>query len=408
MTKAIAVIGANYGDEGKGATTHHVASQRGIKDVVRFNGGSQAGHTVCVPGHRHVFQNYGSASFLGATTWYTKDVLVNPMYAFSEWETLTKLGVGPLLIRVPPEGIVVSPWDIAINQFLEVGRGTNRHGSCGHGINESVSRHLHPEGPKLVVKDLLDETRLNHYFKEGQNWFKARLKEEKEKGSFASLQETELQYLSSDAVLAEIASKFLVYSSAFFRTAVCVEEGIASKPEGPYALFEGAQGLLLDQEDADHFPHVTRSSTGLKNVLAACDNWGMELSEVYYCTRPYLTRHGQGPILKGLPCGDLWDLGEDRTNRSNKFQGSVRFAHLDWGMLNARIAKDLAQCKTKPEVQLSVICADQIHNQEKYDFYWNGEKTMEFDATDSDEILAYASVMTGLTITTFDGRKGNL
>ena len=68
-----AIIGANYGDEGKGLLTDYYAAKSKHSVVVRFNGGPQAGHTVVTPeGKRHVFSHYGSGTLAGAQTFLSK------------------------------------------------------------------------------------------------------------------------------------------------------------------------------------------------------------------------------------------------------------------------------------------------------------------------------------------------
>jgi adenylosuccinate synthase len=86
--------------------------------------------------------------------------------------------------------------------------------------------------------------------------------------------------------------------AAFWKRSPCRRK--ANRDRAGRLLFEGAQGLLLDQ-DRGFFPHVTRSNTGLRNVLTLADEWGLERLEVTYVTRAYLTRHGAGPLPHELP-----------------------------------------------------------------------------------------------------------
>ncbi len=73
MSKVIAVIGAGYGDEGKGLMTDYFSSQYDDAVVIRSNGGAQAGHTVVTPeGQRHVFSHFGSGTFNGSPTFLSR------------------------------------------------------------------------------------------------------------------------------------------------------------------------------------------------------------------------------------------------------------------------------------------------------------------------------------------------
>jgi adenylosuccinate synthase len=123
----------------------------------------------------------------------------------------------------------------------------------------------------------------------------------------------------------------------------------------PHLVFEGAQGLLLD-EHTGQFPYVTRSNTGLTNVvkLAPVD----EALNVWYVTRAYLTRHGAGPMV-----GEDSSVGDgvvDLTNKPNDWQGSLRFAPLDPYAVLANICRDVNACGRQVVVNVVVTCCDQV------------------------------------------------
>ena len=83
------VIGANYGDEGKGLMTDFLCRQHSADLVVRFNGGAQAGHTVVTPeGERHVFHHIGSGYFAGVPTYLSKFFVSNPVLFKQEYQEL--------------------------------------------------------------------------------------------------------------------------------------------------------------------------------------------------------------------------------------------------------------------------------------------------------------------------------
>src|SRR5206468_2979559 len=92
------VIGANYGDEGKGLMTdYHAAHAGGDGIVVRFNGGAQAGHTVTTPGGmRHVFSHLGSGTLAGAATFLSRHFVCHPPMFFKELEKLAAAGLRTL------------------------------------------------------------------------------------------------------------------------------------------------------------------------------------------------------------------------------------------------------------------------------------------------------------------------
>jgi len=118
-------------------------------------------------------------------------------------------------------------------------------------------------------------------------------------------------------------------------------------------VFEGAQGLLLDQNNKEFFPHLTRSNTGMRNVNALAEMAGFTDLDIYYVTRTYLTRHGAGP----LPGEDASMHFEDKTNGQNEWQGALRFAPLKWDPLQLRCFKD---CEGKHDYKIVMTHCDQL------------------------------------------------
>lgn len=83
--RARAVIGASFGDEGKGLVTDYLCAIQGAGIVVRFNGGAQAGHTVVTPdGLRHVHHHFGSGTLWGTPTFLSQFFIVNPIAFLAE------------------------------------------------------------------------------------------------------------------------------------------------------------------------------------------------------------------------------------------------------------------------------------------------------------------------------------
>ena len=107
-------------------------------------------------------------------------------------------------------------------------------------------------------------------------------------------------------------------------------------------IFEGAQGLMLDQNNKADFPFLTPSYTGIMNVVKLCDIMKIEEIEAHYVSRTYLTRHGPGPLPNemdmGLTC---------QTNVENTWQGKLRYAPLDLDALLGRVLVDVLANKNK-------------------------------------------------------------
>lgn len=134
------VIGANFGDCGKGLMTDYF-SQKPNSIVVCSNGGAQRGHTVTTPdGIRHVFHHFGSGTFNHASTYLSENFIVNPIIFKQEYDELMNLGYIPN-VYINQNCMLTTPFDMMANQIIEENRGKNKHGSCGLGIFETIKRY---------------------------------------------------------------------------------------------------------------------------------------------------------------------------------------------------------------------------------------------------------------------------
>lgn len=308
--RARIVIGSNFGDEGKGLVTDWLCSQ-GAGIVVRFNGGANAGHTVCTDQGRHVFRHFGSGTLCGVPTYLSQFFVCNPILFFEELKQLREIGFHPE-VYAHPECLVTTFADMMINQAKETKRGAGRHGSCGVGLHETVARSRLPE-LKITLADLWN----------GCHEIKDQLVEIC--GKYSSFR-TGSEIECDDVLISEFVSCCKEFSSYVNPLGI-------SQCKDP--VFEGAQGLLLDQNNREFHPHLTHSNTGMKNVRILCDQMGVYEKDIYYVSRTYLTRHGAGP----LPGENHELLYEDNTNHETQFQGRLRFAALDGG-LRSRCAID--------------------------------------------------------------------
>lgn len=310
--RARAVIGANFGDEGKGLVTDYLCASEGAGAVVRFNGGAQAGHTVVTPeGKRHVFHHFGAGTFCGVPTFLSQFFVCNPLAALYEANQLLELGVKPVLYA-HPNCIVSTFADMMINQLMENARGDKRHGSVGFGVNETILRSDIPE-LRITMSDLWNGASL-------EDRLKAICTKYAEFRSGKPI-------LEADAMITHFIQECSRFADAVHPL------GIA-QCEDP--IFEGAQGLLLDQNNKEFFPHLTHSNTGMANVRVLCEQAGIKHIEPYYVSRTYLTRHGAGRLPGENPVMTFFD----DTNTEHPYQGKIRFAPLDVENMLQRCASD--------------------------------------------------------------------
>lgn len=304
--KARAVIGANFGDEGKGLFTDYLASQGGDV-VVRFNGGCQAGHTVVTPSNqRHVFSHFGSGSFVGLPTFFSQHTIVNPVL-FAKEQLAAYEYLGGAKMYVHPDALVTTPWDMNANQDNEKDRGLKKHGSCGVGIFQTIVRDR--EIP-LRMRDLWD----------------------------ADLTDKIKDIMKGYGKSHDNPERFIDDCTFFSHY---VEPADIAKFKDP--IFEGAQGLMLCQSNMEMYPYLTPSRCGMTNVreLLYEGRFAPDACDTYYVSRTYLTRHGRGPLPNYDPKLDY----EDNTNVHNSWQEFLRFGHLDVEALLRRVHADCQSAK---------------------------------------------------------------
>lgn len=310
MPKISAVVGSWYGDEGKGQITQKLSYNTNGKVLnVLYNGGMQRGHTVKLNNNRHIFHCFGSGTFVGADTYWGEDFLVDPFATEIEYQ---KIGFENNIFSNPMCRIV-TPYDICLNQVKELSRNKSKHGSCGMGIYETIKRHK--EIP-LFIKDIFDISFMNNLRKIEDYFYK----EIKPYGDFGINYDTINSFKKSIDFLKEHI--------------VFVEDLPYKKYE--HIIFEGGQGLLLSQSNMKDYPHLTPSYTGSENIIKMVKDSDIEL---HYITRPYVTRHGAGPLptennlLRHL-------VPKDLTNQPNNWQDSIRYGNFCIKTIKNSITKD--------------------------------------------------------------------
>ena len=346
---ALAVIGAGFGDEGKGRVVDALASAAtGPVVVVRSNGGAQAGHTVAlIDGRRHVFHHFAAGALAGAYTHLSRFFVHHPMVFAAERRALQALGA-EVEATADPRGLVTTPWDMLVNQAVERSRGEGRHGSCGLGFGETIERSLSPRFA-LTVADLAGPGLRRRCEAIQGAWTPDRLE------ALGVRPTADVREMLADPRILKV----------FLDDCVRFADQVALRPDATLGadaqvVFEGAQGLMLDQV-IGVMPHVTRSHTGLVHMAAIAQEAGIDALDVAYVTRAYATRHGAGPLPGGADRLDGFDV-VDLTNAPNAWQGGIRYAPLDLDRLGGAIGADLALAPASALTlrrSLVVTCLDQ-------------------------------------------------
>ena len=324
MTSYQAVIGLGFGDEGKGKTTNFLCLQNPNALVVRYSGGQQAGHTVVLNGIRHVFSNFGSGFLNGNPTYWSPYCTIDPVGIMNELSDLLNLS-NTSILYIDAECPVTIPLDKFRNQALAEFSGT-----CGVGVGATHQRE--EDFYSLKFKDLFYPKVLEYKLKLIKDFYYKGMGEINE--SYMD------KFLSSVDMLINLPQSIqMVYKM----------------PEYDSTIFEGSQGLLLDQHYG-FFPHVTRSNVGSPNICALTNG---KIPTFYGVTRAYQTRHGKGPMTnEEIPHKILSNPLE--TNVYNPFQGQFKKSLLDVDLLEYAISSDKI-LRDHRDV-LVINCLDHIAN----------------------------------------------
>lgn len=361
-----AAIGAGFGDEGKGLTTDYLIREHGktgTKLVIRYNGGPQAGHTVETDdGKRHIFSHFGSGTFAGANTYFSKFCSVNPMLFNKEYDTLkAKVGTFPLQL-VSHLCQVTTPWDMILNQNVEKQRSGRKHGSTGMGVGVTEDRRLKEIETPIGYLSRLSRNGMRHEFSRIRDML------------FGLHTAPLYDYMGMRMDIKEMSQTDLSaftqkkYMESFLDHFELMLERIGLEFKGNHLfdydtiVFEGAQGLLLDERYGCS-PYTTWSNTGVHNVVELCNEMGVHLDEITYITRSYGTRHGAGPVYRdGSMRRDFRINIVDGTNVPNPWQGHLETFGLDEKVLSTTINKDadyaesnIPSCRGGRDIQLSLM-----------------------------------------------------
>ena len=333
--RTIAVIGKNFGDEGKGYTCSCLASSLKKSLIIKHNGGGQAGHTVEDPEGkwRFIHHQIGAGAEYHVPTLFTDSFMPDFFQLGKEVKDFTELfGFQPILYSEKNARITTID-DVLLNMGAELARGEKRHGSCGMGIEECVQRNA--AGYGITVEELATwtkqdlEDRLKQIRKEYMER-RAKILGIQAPDSSKSMKQSNLmnfsnpyyEMLQNETVL----ENFVVEVKENVKLLTLVDADRKWLEEFQNLIFETGQGLLLDQDYETYAPHLTSSKTGIHNPTIFLEKRGLSLEEAIYVTRPYVTRHGNGPLPCEVKRSELPGVEEDLTNQPNEWQGILRYA----------------------------------------------------------------------------------
>jgi adenylosuccinate synthase len=275
----VAVVGAQWGDEGKGKIVDWLSERAGI--VVRFQGGANAGHTLVVGNVEYKLSLLPSGvvrpdklSIIG------NGVVVDPWALLDEIDTMRGKGldISPRNLKLADNAALILPSHGALERAREERRGDKKLGTTGRGIGPAYEDKVGRRAVRVcdladpqALEDRVDDLLLHH------------------NALLRGLDASEFDRTELLASLREIAPKVLPYAAPVWRM---LDE---SRRAGRRILFEGAQGAMLD---VDHgtYPYVTSSNTVAGQAAAGSGIAPAAIGFVLGITKAYTTRVGAGPF----------------------------------------------------------------------------------------------------------------
>jgi len=288
----VAVVGAQWGDEGKGKIVDWLSNRADV--VVRFQGGHNAGHTLVVGDKTYKLSLLPSGVVQGKPSVIGNGVVVDPWALLDEIARITAQGVaiGPDLLSLADNACLILPLHRDLDSAREAQAGAGKIGTTGRGIGPAYEDKV---GRRAVrVADLADPDAL-------------RAKITRLLAHHQALRRgLDLPEADGDALMAslvEVAPKILPYAKPAWRL---LDE---ARRAGRRVLFEGAQGALLD---VDHgtYPYVTSSNTVSGQAAAGSGLGPRSVGFVLGIVKAYTTRVGEGPFPTELFDDDGKRLGE--------------------------------------------------------------------------------------------------
>ena len=302
MAKNVVVIGAQWGDEGKGKIVDWLAEE--AAGVVRFQGGHNAGHTLVVGGKKTILRLIPSGilhetldCFIGS------GVVVSPEALLGEIDELNAAGVKNVegRLKIAPTCTVILPYHVALDQAREASRGAGKIGTTGRGIGPAYEDKVARRAIRMV--DLLVTDKLKAMVEANLAYYNVQLQH---------LHQAEPVKLEDVmAVIEKVAPRILPMLADVSRTLHDINE------KGGKLLFEGAQGTLLDI-DYGTYPFVTSSNCLAGAASAGAGVAPQMLQYVLGIVKAYTTRVGSGPFPTEL----FDEVGAGLAERGHEF-GSV-------------------------------------------------------------------------------------
>lgn len=274
----VIIVGAQWGDEGKAKITDLLAKNADF--IVRYQGGSNAGHTVVANGETFKFHLIPSGIlYPGKTSVIGPGVVVDPKVLIEEINDLTTRSIEVKGLKVSTQAHVTMPYHLAIDQAEDAGRGRKKIGTTGRGIGPTYADKSERVG--IRISDLIEPTEL----KEKLDWLVPRKNVILER-LYSLPKEDPKKIFEEYKSYGEKLKPFVTDTSQLIFEAVKKKKNI---------LFEGAQGTLLDL-DHGTYPYVTSSNPVSGGACVGGGIGPTSIDRVIGVSKAFTTRVGEGPF----------------------------------------------------------------------------------------------------------------
>ena len=291
-SKITAIVGAQWGDEGKGKITDFFAGEADY--VVRFHGGNNAGHTVVVDNKTYKLHLIPSGVVYGEPmSIIGNGVVVDPKVLLDEIAYIKEKGVEPKLM-VSDRAHVIMPYHIVLDGVLSGHQGNLAAGSTRRGIAPVYADKMYRNGIRMI--DLLEPEIFSEKLEKGYGFAKGLI----EKSLGGTLKITQNEIFDSYCSYGQKLKDYI--------TDTALELYNAHKT-GKAILFEGAQGISLD---VDHgiYPYTTSSNTAAGHISTGTGVSFRDIDRIIGVVKAYLSRVGEGPLPSEINGGNAHMLRE--------------------------------------------------------------------------------------------------
>jgi adenylosuccinate synthase len=281
----LVVVGAQWGDEGKGKVTDLLCEQAHM--VVRYQGGNNAGHTVENEHGKFALHLVPSGIFYGdVVAIIGNGVVIDPTVLRTEIDDLEQRGISTARLRVSGKAHLIMPWHIMLDHVQEARLGQGKIGTTGRGIGPAYADKAARQGVRM--QDVLDP-----------GGFRERVMD-----TMRAKAEVMARAYDQDVGALEADCERYIEAAESLRGHVDDTELLVWRAlrQEQSVLLEGAQGTMLDL-DHGTYPYVTSSNPVAGYAAVGSGIGPMELSEVWGVAKAYTTRVGEGPFPTELPEG---------------------------------------------------------------------------------------------------------